>query len=557
MFGRLAVVRIKAAEDALAQGRLEAAFETLVGSELSDDRRVKRLRSDLAEAFLQRGQDHMLGKRFDTALRDFDCAGRCVNVNNAPEIAAKVQQWQARAREAISTAHQARADRDAALAHAKQRIDAGSLVGAAEALADAPTGDDGRAALSDAIAQHTRRAKSALTAARAALKDGHLRLAAEKLLAARSLHNKIEGAAEVETRLVDQVVKLAVESFKNGRLDRARQELAILGDELGRVRGPLAEIGKAVRIAGDAARALSENRYDRAHLLLGQLVQVGPKAGWVSEVRKQLGVVEDAHRALLEGPLGLMLGQAMTLGPRDRKPVGELVTQPAPPVPVAAAAPPVCAVAAPATGRNAQPLVVGLPRRLLLRIDGVGSFLLLRGDRISIGRGGPGSTADLPLISDLAERQAEIVHAGEDYFIVAETGVDLAGRPVDHALLQDGDRIRLSKRIKLTFRRPSLKSSAAALDLGESVRTTTDCRRVILWTGPILMGPTRECHVQLDHRLGGFVLMERGGRLYVKPVGLGGTATPVVLGEQMALTAGQTRGGGECELRLSVTEWMG
>ena len=554
MFGRLAVVRIKAAEDALAGGRLEAAFETLVGSELSDDRRVKRLRSDLAEAFLQRGQDHMLGKRFDAASRDFDCAGRCVNVNDAPETAAKVRQWQGRAREAISTAHQARADRDAALAHAKQRMDAGSLVGAAEALAEAPAGDDGRAAISDAIAQHTHRAESALAAARAALKAGHLRLAVEKLLAARSLNNKVDGAAELEARLIDQVVKLAVESFKNGRLDRARQELAVLGDELGRLRGPLAEIGKAVRIAGDAARALSENRYDRAHLLLGQLTQVGPKAGWVSDVRKQLGGVEDAHRALLEGPLGLLLGQALTFGPRDRGHAGELVTQPAAPAPVVGAAPPICA---PAAGRIARPGAVGLPRRLLLRIDGVGSFLLLRGDRISIGRGGPGGTADLPLVSDLAERQAEIVHAGEDYFIVAETGVDLAGRPVDHALLQDGDRIRLSKRIKLTFRRPSLKSSAAALDLGESVRTTADCRRVILWTGPILMGGTRECHVQLDHRLGGFVLMERGGRLYVKPVGLGGTSTPVVLGEQVALRPEHTHGGGDGELRFSVTQWSG
>ena len=555
MFGRLTAVRIKAAEDALAGGRLEAAFEALVGSELSDDRRVQRLRSDLAEALLQRGQDHMLGKRFDTALSDFDRAGRCVNVNDDPETAAKVRQWQARAHEAISTAHKARADRDAALAHAKQRIDAGSLVGAAEALADAPTGDDGRAVLSDAIAQRTHRAESALAAARAALKDGHLRLAADKLLAARSLHNKVEGANEVEARLIDQVVKLAVESFKNGRLDRARQELAVLGDELARVRGPLAEIGKAVRLAGDAARALSENRYDRAHLLLGQLVQVGPKAGWVSEVRKQLGVVEDAHRVLLEGPLGLLLGQALTLAPHDRAPAGELVTRPA--APVAAAAPPVYAAAKPAAGRIVQPHAAGLPHRLLLRIDGVGSFLLLRGDRISIGRGGPGSTADLPLISDLAERQAEIVHAGEDYFIVAQTGVDLAGRPVDHALLQDGDRIRLSKRIKLTFRRPSLKSSAAALDLGESVRTAADCRRVILWTGPILMGPTRECHVQLDHRLGGFVLMERGGRLYVKPVGLGGTPTPVVLGEQVAMAAKQAHGGGGHELRLSVMEWSG
>ena len=544
MFGRLAAVRIKAAEDALAGGRLEAAFEALAGADLSDDRRAGHLRNDLAEAFLQRGQDHMLGKRFDTALSDFDRAGRCVNRNDAPETAAKVAKWQARAREAMSTAHKERAERDAALAHARQRIDAGSLVGAAEALADAPSGDDGRAALSDAIAQRTRRAESALAAARTALKTGHLRLAVEKLLTARSLHNKVEGASDVESQLVDQVVKLAEESFKSGRLDRARQELAILGDELGRVRGPLAEISKAVRIAGDAARALSENRYDRAHLLLGQLTQVGPKAAWVSEVRKRLSVVEDAHRALLEGPLGLLLGQATTLGSPDRRPERELVTQPA--APAAAAVPPVCA-----------PHAAGLPRRLLLRIDGVGSFLLLRGDRISIGRGGPGSSADLPLVSDLAERQAEIVHAGEDYFIVAEAGVDLAGRPVDHALLQDGDRVRLSKRIKLTFRRPSLKSSAAALDLGESVRTAADCRRVILWTGPILMGPTRECHVQLDHRLGGFVLMERGGRLYVKPVGLGGTATPVVLGGQVALAAGPAHSGGEGELRLSVTEWVG
>jgi hypothetical protein len=494
----------------------------------------------------------MLGKRFDTALSDFDRAGRCVNANDAPQAMAKVRQWQGWAREAISTAQKGRADRDAALAHAKQRIDAGSLVGAAEALADAPSGDDGRTALAEEIAQRTHRAESALAAAQAALNDGHLRLAVEKLLAARSLHNKLEGAAEVEARLVDRVVQLATESFKNGRLDRARQELAILGNNLSQARGPLIEIGKAVRIAGDAARALSENRYDRAHLLLGQLAQVGPKAGWVSEVRKQLSMVEDAHRTLLEGPLGLLLGHSMVPGPRDRGPVGERATQPAP---MAVPAPPVYAAGVPTAGRIAQSRDVGLPRRLLLRIDGVGSFLLLRGDRISIGRGGPGSTADLPLISDLAERQADIVHAGEDYFIVAETGVDLAGRNVDHALLQDGDRIRLSKRIKLTFRRPSLKSSAAALDLGESVRTTTDCRRVILWTGPILMGSTRECHVQLDHRLGGFVLMERGDRLYVKPVGFGGSATPVSLGEQVALRAEQAHGGGERELRLRVTEW--
>ena len=69
--------------------------------------------------------------------------------------------------------------------------------------------------------------------------------------------------------------------------------------------------------------------------------------------------------------------------------------------------------------------------------------------------------------------------------------LELAGKPVDYALLADGDRIRLGRRVRLTFRRPSLKSNTAFLELGEGVRTTTDCRRVLLWGGPILIGSTR------------------------------------------------------------------
>jgi hypothetical protein len=186
-----------------------------------------------------------------------------------------------------------------------------------------------------------------------------------------------------------------------------------------------------------------------------------------------------------------------------------------------------------------------LPKRLLLRIDGVGSFLLLRGERISIGHAGPGATADLPLVSDLAERQAEVIRAGEDYFVVSSGGVELADRRVDYALLHSGDRIRLGKRIRLKFLRPSQKSTTAVLELGDGVRTTTDCRRVILWGGPLLMGNTRECHIPLAHAGSGAILLERDGRVLVKPMAPGVGAAVVSHGRATELG----------DVRLTIQEW--
>jgi hypothetical protein len=264
------------------------------------------------------------------------------------------------------------------------------------------------------------------------------------------------------------------ESFKEGRLNRATQELALLGD-IGRERPDRIEIAEALRLASDAARALDEYRYAQAAVLLGRLGQLGLTSRWIGEAKEHLDDLEEHRRALLEGPLGLLAGRDVTrAGGTDQR-----VTEETASLPTRRARP------------IERPLVVSpaaeqglLPRRLLFRIDGVGSFLLIRGDRVSIGRAGGG--ADLELQSDLAERQAEIIRAAEDYFVVAASGVELAARRDDHALLQDGDRLALNKRVRLTFRRPSLKSTTAALDLGEGVRAAGDCRRVILWGGPAL-----------------------------------------------------------------------
>jgi hypothetical protein len=118
--------------------------------------------------------------------------------------------------------------------------------------------------------------------------------------------------------------------------------------------------------------------------------------------------------------------------------------------------------------------------------------------------------------------------------------------PLSTHCLQDGDRVRFGKRVRLKFRRPSQKSPTAALDLGEGVRMMTDCRRVILWSGPLILGATRDCHIRLGAALGRAVLsIERGGELVLRRLGQHEDVIPLAVGQQME--AG--------ELRLSVHAW--
>ncbi|MFH1418309.1 MAG: hypothetical protein ABII12_08505 [Planctomycetota bacterium] len=532
MFGRLATVRIKNAEEALANGRFEDALGIAAAPDLRNDRRAKQLLDQLVRCFLQRGQDHILSRRFADALADFDRAARCGLETK------KVDEWRDRARRALQENQRAEYEKEDALAIAKERLATGRLTEAADAVADLPQDDADARELRGAIARRTEEANGAIAAAASELKAGRVVKAVERFTVAQRLHTEAKGSAELESNMVDHVLKQATESFKEGRLDRAEKELATI-HELTLKRRSRTDLTEAVRLARESARALAEDRYARAGVLLGRLAQIGPKAGWISDVRKHLSVLEQHRRTLLEGPLGLLSGKDVPSEISARTTSDdETLPGHSPHLmrPRQSVFPP-----------HAQPAdaAAKLPKRLLLRIDGAGSYLLLRPDRIGIGRAGPGASADLQLISDLADRQAEIIRAGEDYFVVSSAGVQLAGRQTDHALLQDGDKIRLGKRIRLKFLRPSRKSTAAVLELGDGVRTTTDCRRAILWSGPLLMGGTRECHINLGPALGNAILVERGERLYVKEMGPTREAVPLSLGVQTQIGA----------IRLSIDVW--
>lgn len=522
MFGRLASVRLKAAEEAFARGQLDEAFEIASSPDVMDNRAGRKLLARIGESLLRRGQDHLLACRFDAADRDF---GRVAHCGNSVE---KVAEWQARAAEARRHYETQEKRQNAAIHDARQHLAAGSIAGAVEAREQAPLDNTAAGVLSAAINGQVERAQASLAAAREALAEESVAVAVRHVRKARSLHNKLEGLAEMESLLIEKALRGAAEDYREGKLVRARQQIVMLED-LGRGRPERVELEEALGLAEAAARALSDDHYTKAGVLLGRLTQMGLDADWIKDVRDRLAALDQHRRALLEGPLGLVCGRevpsAVMTMPGAAKDTLSLNARPVP------GPPPIPRDEAIDHGL--------LPKRILLRIDGVGSFLLLRGDRIAIGRAGS-SSADLELLSDLSERHAEIIRAGEDYFIVSQQGVELAGRQVDHALLQDGDRVRLGNRAKLTFRRPSLKSPTAMLDLADGVRAAAgDCRRIILWGGPILLGSTKECHVTLSPRLGGYVLTEKMGQLFAKPMGPSGTATHLALG--VVTTLGELR----------------
>ena len=94
--------------------------------------------------------------------------------------------------------------------------------------------------------------------------------------------------------------------------------------------------------------------------------------------------------------------------------------------------------------------------RFLLWVDAVGGYLVCLDDRIILGRAGPDSPADVPLMGDLSRNHATLVRGGESYMLQAHHATFVNGKPVtDRTALRDGDVIRLGSTVELEFRQPS------------------------------------------------------------------------------------------------------
>jgi len=165
-----------------------------------------------------------------------------------------------------------------------------------------------------------------------------------------------------------------------------------------------------------------------------------------------------------------------------------------------------------------------LPKSFVILVDGVGSFLVFRGAQVSVGPISSSRRPDVGLMADANMPVATILRAEEDYFLRADSPVEVNGRPVTNELLRHGDRIALAARCRMKFLRPNAASTSAVLALTGARLGRKDVRHVVLMGRELVLGPGPSAHLRAEGLADQIVLYVRDDKLYCR------SQTPVMAG---------------------------
>jgi hypothetical protein len=158
--------------------------------------------------------------------------------------------------------------------------------------------------------------------------------------------------------------------------------------------------------------------------------------------------------------------------------------------------------------------------RFLLWVDAVGGYLVCLDDRILLGRAGPDSHADIPLMGDLSRNHATLLRNGEGYLLEAHHPSFINGKPVvEQAVLRDGDVIRLGSTVELEFRQPSPVSATARLSIVSRHRLPLAVDGVILMAETGIVGSESQAHIPARLIKDPIVLYRQAGALWCRATG--------------------------------------
>jgi hypothetical protein len=172
----------------------------------------------------------------------------------------------------------------------------------------------------------------------------------------------------------------------------------------------------------------------------------------------------------------------------------------------------------------ARPLMrveaAGPKGRFLLWVDAVGGYLVCLDDHIQLGRAGPDSHADIPLMGDLSRNHAALLRNGEGYLLQAHHASFINGKPVvDQAVLHDGDVIRLGSTVELEFRQPSPVSATARLSIVSRHRLPLAVDGVLLMAETCIVGSEAQAHIPAPALKNPVVLYRQAGALWCRAIG--------------------------------------
>ncbi len=147
--------------------------------------------------------------------------------------------------------------------------------------------------------------------------------------------------------------------------------------------------------------------------------------------------------------------------------------------------------------------------RWKLWVDGCGGFLLLDGDRWTVGGIDHASSPDICVRADWPRRSGTIIREGADYFWQPFRGDT-------RLLIQFGKSLPTGGTAAMTLTCPSPLSNSAVLSLRGPHRFDGHVDAVILVDQVLLMGPKSDCHIRTTEFPDQIVLMLRQGQWQAK-----------------------------------------
>ena len=474
----MVILRLKQCERALADGRLDEAFDLVRQPDVRAHRRGQDLVGEIVEALVDRGRGHLAQGRLTVAATD---AGKAIqlggNLPDAVELREAVGEAQ-RQREQVNQ------KAGLALALARRHVEQGQLSVGQRLLADSPITDARLDDLKQDLAARRAGLESSLKKATEAFDAGNWEAAIDHIGSAGRNASHDAALRRLTDKVADHVAALAVPHLESGRLDAAAALLERLGS-LPVDTTAVRQLRATLDQCRSASTAIAEGRPQEAEESLRRLAVMWPGAKWIGQLTERARQWGEIQTAIRTSPLSLL--------------------------------PPTSTRARP---KVPSPAVVALPMQsLVLHVDGVGSFQVLPGPAVSIGPRSSVRMLDLPLMIDPSVPTITLSRSDEDYFLKADRPATVNEIPCTTRLLSSGDRIGLGPRCRLTFRRPSPASGTAVLDLSGARLPTAGIRQVILLDREIVIGAGSNVHIRADQLPAPVVLVRSNEGLALRSAG--------------------------------------
>lgn len=180
------------------------------------------------------------------------------------------------------------------------------------------------------------------------------------------------------------------------------------------------------------------------------------------------------------------------------------------------------------TGSQANPT-----SRFMLWIDGVGSFLLCVGSRVTVGGPRGSSTdrqpADIAFLANLSRHHATFARSGDSLLLEAHGDTTVNGRRVnDFEGLGADSEVVFGSSVRTLVTMPSELSLTARIDVRTHHRLEHTVDGIILFADTCLLGPSPDSHVRCSDWPESVLLTRRDGQFFCR------SRTDLVVGDRLA-----------------------